>query len=261
MKHYFVFSDIHGNGKIFDQIVNYMESFEGDYYCYFLGDAADRGENGYRIIKHMLNDPEHFLYLKGNHEDLFVKAAKALNDMAKLQQMSISYFLRTEHLDVSDLAMMDDDILLYYHNGGRSTFEHWIKDGAPMTLISRLEQLPLTAAYDKYDMCHAGCTIQDWENHNEESLLWDRSHFYDPWYENRILIHGHTPVRSMPVELRKYTGGSIVQPLVYCDKSKIDLDNCCALTGVSNLFYINAGVFLTFYEDEFEEMNNPLIDF
>ena len=41
------------------------------------GDAADRGPDGYRIIKELLNDPQ-IIYIYGNHEDLFIKAADAI---------------------------------------------------------------------------------------------------------------------------------------------------------------------------------------
>ena len=64
------FSDIHGNRKLFDAIKNFIKE---DDTIYFLGDACDRGPDGWEIIKEILAD-ERFIYLKGNHEDMLVKA-------------------------------------------------------------------------------------------------------------------------------------------------------------------------------------------
>jgi serine/threonine protein phosphatase 1 len=71
MKHY-VMSDIHGMGSLFDEVMSFLNE-QDEYQLIFLGDACDRGTDGYRIMKSLLENPN-VIYLKGNHEDLFVKA-------------------------------------------------------------------------------------------------------------------------------------------------------------------------------------------
>ena len=67
MGSHYVFSDIHGNYKLFKKIKGFLHQ---DDVCYVLGDCADRGTKGYTIIKEVLQDGR-FIYIKGNHEDLF----------------------------------------------------------------------------------------------------------------------------------------------------------------------------------------------
>ena len=63
-------ADWHGCYWIWEKI---KEILKPDDTLYFLGDAADRGSDGWQIIKELLNDSR-IIYLKGNHEDLLIKA-------------------------------------------------------------------------------------------------------------------------------------------------------------------------------------------
>mgnify|MGYP002526906662 CR=1 FL=1 len=73
----FYFTDIHGRKDLFDRIISFCEQQDPEYTLIFGGDAADRGSEGYYIMTALLDNP-HVIYLKGNHEDLFVKAARAI---------------------------------------------------------------------------------------------------------------------------------------------------------------------------------------
>ena len=77
MRNIYFFTDIHGNKRLFDFLRNWC--YEQDFECTIIygGDAADRGEDGFYIMNELLNDP-YIIYLYGNHEDLFVKAADAI---------------------------------------------------------------------------------------------------------------------------------------------------------------------------------------
>ena len=80
MNHY-VISDIHGMSDLFDKAMNYLEEDNEPYQLIYLGDACDRGPDGYRIMKQLLRNPN-VIYLKGNHEDLFVKSAMAFRRLS-----------------------------------------------------------------------------------------------------------------------------------------------------------------------------------
>lgn len=246
MRHY-AFSDIHGQGKLFDAMVEYMRTADtDDWRCYYLGDACDRGKDGYRIITFLLQDP-HFIYLKGNHEDMFAKAANALHYMAEQEQLSISEFIEhNSSLDIEDLAYEDDNIELYFYNGGLPTFKSWIANGAPLDIIHRLEDLPISTTYDNYDMCHAGCLVRQWDAQNEQTFLWNRGHFLtdEEWRSGRILLHGHTPVRHL-LEFHN-PDGIRDEPLVYANGTKIDLDVGVVVTGTSCLCDLDNHLFIPF---------------
>ena len=60
----YAFSDLHGQYDLWRQIKEFCKP---DDKLYFLGDAADRGSDGVRIMVELLADPR-IIYLKGNHE-------------------------------------------------------------------------------------------------------------------------------------------------------------------------------------------------
>lgn len=63
-------SDLHGRLDLLKQIQDFLQP---DDTVYFLGDAGDRGPNPWETIKAVAQD-KRFIYLKGNHEDMLVKA-------------------------------------------------------------------------------------------------------------------------------------------------------------------------------------------
>lgn len=162
-------SDLHGRYDLFQMIKDFISPED---MVYVLGDCGDRGPNGWRIIKEVYENPQ-FIYIKGNHEDMFVRA-------------------------------MEGDELLHYCNGGTPTFIEWQKE-EDMSWIHKLQDLPLEETYlnkkgQKVIVCHAGYTPHRDKFVCEEDMLWDRKHFADKWdvdYTDTFMIHGHTPVPYM----------------------------------------------------------------
>lgn len=164
----YVFSDIHGNYNLFKQIKSFLKSED---VCYVLGDCADRGKRGYTIMKEVLNDSR-FIYLKGNHEDLFASSVLTQNSRY---------------------------IQCWFQNGGAPTFEEF-KKSPSINLIKKIDQLPLVATYTNkkgttYIMTHAGFKYEMPEE--DRDYLWDREHYlYDENIpKDIVLIHGHTSAR------------------------------------------------------------------
>lgn len=201
----FYFTDIHGDYNLFKAIITWCKKQDNECTIIFGGDACDRGEKGYTIMQELLNDP-HVIYLKGNHEDLFISAAKSI---LKYNFHSIDYndiydFLR-------QLIFTNENVRLSSYNGGISTLIDWMTDNQNLNIIDSLDNLPITFSYGKYDFCHAGGNIDsfirvwDSEYKNEVpdaqdafNLLWDRAAFLSGWITNRICIHGHTPILNLP---------------------------------------------------------------
>lgn len=222
-KHYAI-ADIHG---MFDIYIQVCDMLQPDDVVYFLGDAGDRGYDGFNCINYIYSDPQ-WIYLKGNHEDLMVKALRNLRDTW--------YTKDTEAYE------------LWLWNGAYDTLEGWKADGEDYDWIERLDNLPLTAEYTNekgvhFFMSHAGYTRGWTEEMWSDELLWSRSHFFTPWdedlYPNDICIHGHTPNEHL-VRYLDYHG--ITNPyklgepeaITYCNGHKICIDN--------GVFYTNATV-------------------
>ena len=61
-------ADLHGQGWAWDAIKNRLVHSD---YLYFLGDAADRGPDGVRIMQEILDRPN-TTYIQGNHEQMML---------------------------------------------------------------------------------------------------------------------------------------------------------------------------------------------
>lgn len=92
---------------------NKSKKFIGNQPTVFLGDAADRGTDGFRIIYEMKNMPN-LTYLRGNHEELLIEAARE--------------YMRDE--------VVGEHVYLLFCNGGASTFQAWDNAGRPMNIIN-----------------------------------------------------------------------------------------------------------------------------
>lgn len=80
----FVVADLHGNGKIYDSVMNYINNYKNimdeDVTLYILGDLIDRGQDSARMLvdvydKVKYGDNINIEYLAGNHEFLMYDAS------------------------------------------------------------------------------------------------------------------------------------------------------------------------------------------
>lgn len=191
----YAISDLHGRKDLW--LKANKEVFGPNDTIYFLGDAADRGPDGWEIIKTLLDD-KRVIYLKGNHEDMLYNAVKK-GKTATL-----------------------------YQNGGKSTFEAFGLDTKEnqKKYLEKLKALPKHETYYPFEsknvliLSHAG-TTPGRPIFDEDDWLWDREHLYDEWISDRediFIIHGHTPVQN----LAEYEG--IIKPIRYCNGHKVDID-------------------------------------
>ena len=128
-------ADLHGNLAIWNEIEKFLKPEDK---IYVLGDCGDRGTESWRTIKAVAANPQ-AIYLKGNHEDMLVKAVKEF-------RLYDTY---------------GDKCNLLFANGGFNTLEGWLMDGAKDSWIRHLDKLPLTATYVNKDnieflLSHAG---------------------------------------------------------------------------------------------------------
>ena len=244
----FFFTDTHGRKDLFDAMRTWCYEQDPECNIIFGGDAADRGPDGYSIMKILLNDPQ-VIYLKGNHEDMFVNAAKALRNW--VDPFHRYTFAEAKEL-VTSLYLRDDDIYLSCANGGRSTLISYVMDGVPIEMIDRLSKLHTTFRYNNIDFCHAGYTPEGFEDmyedefagvdpHNlfaENGIIWDREHLDEPWTEGRICIFGHTPVQYLRLPNHE------IYPSDYRNKpakwgNKIDMDTGMVFSNVGYVLNVH----------------------
>lgn len=209
----FYFTDVHGNYPLFRAAMDFCMKEDPECTIIFGGDACDRGTSGYKIMKELLDNPQ-VVYIKGNHEDMFVDAAQLIkNDYhGEINEEQIEDYLnRSAYRGCSTLPIQQ-----CMYNGGYCTLKEWMLDGMPMNFVDKINRLPLTFSYEGIDFCHAGGDpkvfkrVADNEYNaiapdkgDAEMVLWDRNWLGFGWIPNRTCVFGHTPTPFLPA---KYYG-------------------------------------------------------
>ncbi len=170
----FVISDIHGCCKTFKKLLLEVITINKKDKIYCVGDYVDRGHDSKGVIDFILqlrSEGYNIHTLRGNHEQMMLDA-------------------------------MNDE----------TSFSHWLENGGNETLLSfgitslnKLEKkyvafLKRTKFYietNKYIIVHAGLNFKTANPFNEkDAMLWTRDEYFDKaMIKNKILVHGHTPIR------------------------------------------------------------------
>lgn len=204
----FFFTDIHGHYPLFRAIMSWC----GENTVIYGGDAADRGKNGYQIIKELLALPN-VIYLYGNHEELFIRAADSIIGAYASSDDAYNFLTSCDENQASvilnEVRQKKEEVLLHIYNGGESTLKAWLLDKANQDIIDKLRFLPRVYSYKNLDFCHAGSTYLIFKEghknpipkHVEEILIWDRDCIPMGWEKDRIGVFGHTPTIHLPAKV------------------------------------------------------------
>ena len=227
----YAWADIHGDRTLFNAVMNFLQP---DDKVYFLGDAIDRGNDGWEILKTIINDPR-FIFIKGNHEDMM---CHALQNFPR-------YSTSTRAMEI------------WGWNGNTPTLNgiNLDEDENVKEILEQVNNLPTYATYINPDgevfwLTHAGCDYVEngLEAIDTEDLIWDRSHFINNrWYhdnpDNLYIVHGHTPIVYLVEELSHYYDNlpEEIEPgaFYYAGGHKIDIDCGAVFTGVTVLLNLD----------------------
>lgn len=199
----YAITDLHGRLDLWKEVKKILQPNDK---VYFLGDAMDRGPDGYALFLELLSD-ERVVYLKGNHEDMMAKGIEA-------------------YVSCSDLY--DDFGLWTFSNGGSATWDsiRTLSDEVLLQIAARLRKLPCEAVYvnkkgQTVYMNYAGIPPMFREGKNEWDFIWNRRYYYEkqnwkvdywreenwnPEWDNSYLVHGHTPIKR-DIGILKYSDG------------------------------------------------------
>ena len=213
----FAVSDLHGMYNLYEQINNFIEPEDR---VYFLGDAGDRGPEGWKTIKAILSNPQWF-YLKGNHEAMLVEAIDEYYEDGRPGFFTYRLF----------------------DNGGASTYESILAEKDVKFWLERSRLLPTCDSYVGTQgivfLSHSGYLPKPgWDFTHpeiENRLIWDREHIKNKHFRNDsydIVIHGHTPIQHIT---DNYQPGAFW----YCGNRKCCIDNASFHTGITCLLDLN----------------------
>jgi len=174
----YVMSDIHGQGKQFEEMMELIDLKEDDH-LYILGDIVDRNPAGISLLQ-TVRRMKNVTMLLGNHELMMLDA----------------------------IRNPDDEFLwrLWFQNGGMTTYDHYmeLEPEERDAIIECIDGLPvninITVNGVKYLLVHGvpieSCKITR-KNSNVRSLsVWSRIETCDRFPEGKVIIFGHTPTEN-----------------------------------------------------------------
>ena len=200
----FAIGDIHGCCKTFKKLLLEEIGIEPSDKIYCVGDYIDRGNDSKGVIDLILDlriKGYHIYTLRGNHEQMM---------------------LEPERLDQ------------WLENGGGETLKSFGISSVsqlPHKYLAFLKQTAFFIETDKYIFVHAGLNFRiESPFTDKEAMIWTRDeYFVKTKINNKILIHGHTPI---PFE-------SMYKQL---NNNKINIDGGCVYTsrpGLGNLIALS----------------------
>lgn len=176
----YIISDIHGCNLTFRKALKKVALKKTDNLI-LLGDLIDRGNDSKGVLDTIILLRQHGFNvrcIKGNHEQMLIDA---LNGAFEKVQ--------------------------WIRNGGKQTLQSFLTSdvsGIPKNYIELINSFEDYFLFDNYIFVHAGLNMT-LENPLEDkhSLLWLRdwkSTYNKEWLGDRILIHGHTPIKYLQIE-------------------------------------------------------------
>ncbi|MBQ8780977.1 MAG: metallophosphoesterase [Oscillospiraceae bacterium] len=176
-------SDIHGCYELWRKFLDEIKFSADKDRIYVLGDFIDRGNGSVRLLKEM-KDMDGVTVLAGNHERMFSRA----------------YRMRFRKINsCSDIALYKR----YLADGGEETINEFFKldMDEKIALLDWIDGLPLYKELDvngrKLVLVHGGignfAADKKLSEYTEKELTKYRVSDDDRFYDDRILICGHTP--------------------------------------------------------------------
>ena len=200
----YAIGDIHGRYDLLKQlhtkIMEHSKQFEGEHTIITLGDYIDRGPQSKEVVEFLMKNPfEGFkhVYLRGNHEDMFVKGVFADSDDVVLE---------------NTIQSVETARRIFIDNGGDETLTSFGIENSYALLIDNREIAKRLSPYksffaglndyykvDGYLFVHAGIMPDGTpvEEQDRNVFYWIRGKFLesDMDYGFRV-IHGHTTTPS-----------------------------------------------------------------
>ena len=187
----YVLSDIHGCYDQFLEVLDLIQLKDTDT-LYVLGDVLDRGPNPIKTLLKLMEMPN-AVCITGNHELMALDGLKFLNTE-----------ITDESVDSID-AQLIGNLVDWQRNGSETT----IKEFKQLDQEMRLEVLSFIMEFSlyeeiivngqKYLLVHAG--LGDYspekqiEDYSLKNLVWDRADYDTQYFEDVIVITGHTPTQ------------------------------------------------------------------
>ncbi len=185
----YVTSDIHGYP--FEKFREMLESvnFSADDFLYVLGDVIDRGDDGIKILRWIMLQPNVQLIL-GNHEAMMLGSRFVFDEITEKS--------------VNDLTGSKlDAYSSWVANGGQKTIDALkiMRSSELEYIFEYLEEAPLIEAVSvngrDFILTHSGLgnfrKDKKLSEYTPEDLLWTRPDINTEYFDGITTVFGHTP--------------------------------------------------------------------
>ncbi len=218
----YVVSDIHGCREKYETLLHAIHFGRRDT-LYFLGDALDRGPEGFRVLLDMASR-KNVLSIRGNHEAM---ASHAL--------LSLLHCLMQENGELDQEAQ--DAMELWFYNGGEQSLADFMELSSEeqLTVLRYMTSMPLYREAEvsgrKYVLVHGGLENflpeRPLDSYQEDEVVWARPEPDTRYYRDRTVILGHTPVCFLDGSPNRISSGS----RIFHTESYMDIDCGCVFGG------------------------------
>lgn len=223
----FVVSDIHGCANEFELLLKHWN--RDNQRLTILGDAIDRGKDSKAVLERIVK--EDALFIKGNHEDVFLKLLDEPN-RGTLQMFFNLGGMDTLRSFFGTLGSPYDSQLLATR----------FKTEYP-EIYQTIQSSLLYFEWGNYFLVHAGIDPQytNGLDSDPEDFLWIREEFiFSPHLIPKVIIHGHTPIFTLyPFEVNT--------PTVSKSRDKINIDGGCVFGHYLHALVVKDGMPLQVY--------------
>ena len=239
----YVISDIHGYYDQFEEILNQIQLKWTDT-LYVLGDVVDYGPNPIKTLLKLMEMPN-AVCIVGNHELMALDGLRFLNTQ-----------ITTESVESIDAQLLGN-LIDWQQHGGETTIEEFKQLDQEMRHeimsfileFSMYEELTING--QKYLLVHAG--LGDYspekriEDYSLKNLVWDRADYNTQYFEDTIVITGHTPTL--------FIEGNPNPGRIYKHLNHIAIDCGCGIPG-GRLAAICLETGEEFYSSSFNDTEN-----
>ena len=194
----YVMSDLHGYPM--EKFLEIMKNinFSSEDFLYVLGDVIDRGRDGVKLLKWLMQNSNTQLLL-GNHEDMMLKCEFLFEE--GFDYLS-GPFYGQKRIDYGIWTSNSGGVTIDALNGTRTSELKYI--------FKYLKNAPLykelTVNGRDFVLTHSGfdnfSEDKPLNTYTSKELLWYRPTRYTEYFKNKITVFGHTPTLLFDPSLR-----------------------------------------------------------
>jgi serine/threonine protein phosphatase 1 len=185
----YVLSDIHGEYARFCTMLDLIH-FSKDDTLYILGDVMDRGPKPVACMKKMM-EYENIIPILGNHD---VMAKECLPFLLNKERTIFFENLSKEEYNALQI-WLNNGCLITLEQIAKLTYKEALKILAYLHRFLPYKELMIQNT--NYVLVHAGLGYFEKDkplsSYSIHDLVWTRTDYSKPYYEDKIVITGHTP--------------------------------------------------------------------